>query len=95
MKMKRKKMITDSATLILALLAGNHAVIASPTPAATIEMEKCYAIVKAGMNDCATATHSCASSATKDNQPDAFLLLPKGTCTKIVGGVLEPAKGSK
>lgn len=50
--------------------------------------EKCYGIVKAGMNDCATAKESCAGSATKDNQKDAFIFLPKGVCGKIVGGSL-------
>ena len=73
-----------------------HAVIASilamgvtvsqNTEAATDDTEKCYGIVKAGKNDCATNTTGCAGSATKDAQKDAFLLLPKGTCDKIVGG---------
>jgi uncharacterized membrane protein len=53
------------------------------------DMEKCYGITKAGMNDCATATASCAGSATKDSQADAFIFLPKGTCDKIVGGHLK------
>jgi uncharacterized membrane protein len=39
-------------------------------------VEKCYSIVKAGMNDCATVKASCATSATKDNQSDAYLLMP-------------------
>lgn len=55
--------------------------------------EKCYGIVKAGQNDCATATSSCAGSSKKDAQKDAFISVPKGTCDKIVGGSLEPAKG--
>lgn len=59
---------------------------------ATVTNEKCYGIVKAGMNDCPTATTTCAGSATKDNQPDAFILLPKGACEKIVGGSLTPKK---
>ncbi|MBA2656526.1 MAG: DUF2282 domain-containing protein [Tatlockia sp.] len=50
--------------------------------------EKCYGVVKAGLNDCATAKASCAGSATKDNQPDAYLLMPKGLCEKLVGGKL-------
>ena len=52
-------------------------------------MEKCYGISKAGMNDCQTATASCAGSATKDKQADAFLFLPKGMCNRIVGGELK------
>jgi uncharacterized membrane protein len=56
----------------------------------TVTTEKCYGIAKKGMNDCATATASCASSSTRDNQKDAFILLPKGTCERIVGGSLKP-----
>ena len=52
------------------------------------KMEKCYGIVKKGMNDCQTATQTCASSSTRDSQPDAFIFLPAGTCEKIVGGNL-------
>lgn len=51
-------------------------------------MEKCYGIVKAGMNDCETSSSSCSGSAVKDNQPDAFVFVPKGLCNKIVGGSL-------
>ncbi|WP_375232610.1 BufA1 family periplasmic bufferin-type metallophore [Legionella jordanis] len=54
--------------------------------------EKCYGVVKAGMNDCATATSSCAGSSTKDNQADAFIFLPKGICERLVGGQLTAKK---
>lgn len=54
------------------------------------KMEKCYGIMKAGKNDCQTKTASCAGSATKDNQKDAFLFLPKGDCEKITSGSLKP-----
>lgn len=49
-------------------------------------VEKCYGIVKAGKNDCGSATAQCAGSSTKDGAKDAWILLPKGTCDKIVGG---------
>ncbi len=54
------------------------------------ENEKCYGIAKAGKNDCQTATHSCAGTATADAQPDSWIYVPVGTCDKIVGGTLEP-----
>jgi len=57
-----------------------------------VEYEKCYGIAKAGMNDCATATHSCAGQATRDGDPDEWIYVPKGTCKKIVGSSLEPGK---
>lgn len=83
------KIIKSAITAFLAMVTANSALAASST---TPEQEKCYGIVKAGMNDCATAVASCASSATKDNQPDAFIFVPKGTCQKIVGGSLESGK---
>lgn len=48
--------------------------------------EKCYGIAKAGTNDCATATEACAGQSKKDGAKDAWIGLPKGTCSKIVGG---------
>lgn len=83
------KIIKSAITNILALLTATTLI--NTADAATKEkMEKCYGIVKTAMNDCQTATQSCAGSATKDKQPDAFLFLPKGTCNKIVDGSLTP-----
>lgn len=48
--------------------------------------EKCYGIARAGMNDCATATHSCAGQATTDGDPNEWVSVPAGSCEKIVGG---------
>ncbi len=49
------------------------------------DKEKCYGIVKAGKNDCQTKANGCAGHATTDNQNDAWIYLPAGTCGKIVG----------
>jgi uncharacterized membrane protein len=57
-----------------------------------VQTEKCYGISKAAKNDCQTATSSCAGTAKKDGQTDAWLAVPKGTCEKIVGGSLTPKK---
>lgn len=54
------------------------------------ENEKCFGVVKAGQNDCQTATHSCAGTSTKDGQGDAWIYVPAGTCDKLVGGSLSP-----
>ncbi len=51
--------------------------------------EKCYGIAKAGQNDCGTARHSCAGQASKDNAPDDWKYVPKGTCEKV-GGKTSP-----
>jgi len=56
--------------------------------------EKCYGIAKAGQNDCGTATHTCAGKAKKDNAPDEWKYVAKGTCEKI-GGKKQPSKPGK
>ena len=52
--------------------------------------EKCYGVAKAGKNDCASGSNSCAGSTAKDGQ--GFLVVPKGTCEKLVNGSLTDKK---
>ena len=54
--------------------------------------EKCFGIVKAGKNDCAAAdgTHSCAGLAKNDGGGNEWVLLPAGTCERIVGASINP-----
>jgi uncharacterized membrane protein len=54
--------------------------------------EKCYGIVKAGMNDCFTASNSCAGTIEKDNLRAAWIYVPKGTCQRITGGTTDAPK---
>ncbi|KTD49377.1 signal peptide protein [Legionella rubrilucens] len=84
--MNKEKIIRSALSAFIAATV-NQSVIAESTPAPS---EKCYGIVKAGMNDCSTAKASCAGSATQDRQADAFILLPSGVCERIVGGQLTP-----
>lgn len=84
--MNNEKIIRTAIAAFLAT-AVNQSALAESCAAAS---EKCYGIVKAGMNDCATAKASCAGSATEDKQADAFILLPSGVCERIVGGQLTP-----
>lgn len=89
--MKNQNEIVQVA--IASFFALTTAMLSTNADAATApKMEKCYGIVKAGMNDCQTATASCAGSATKDSQKDAFIFLPEGTCQKIVGSSPTPEK---
>jgi len=88
--MKRNQLILRSAiasVLAVGVLAGGQA-LAADKPA----MEKCFGIAKAGKNDCAskTAGHACAGQSTKDGDKTSFLVVPKGTCDKIVGGSTKP-----
>lgn len=80
------KLVIPTFSTLLTLLASHPASAETNSTPTTLEQEKCYGIVKAGSNDCNTATTSCAGSSTKDNQADAFILLPKGICERIVGG---------
>ncbi len=83
----------NKRTLSSIALAGLFAMGASgPALAAKEGMEKCAGIVKAGMNDCGTATSSCAGTSKVDNDPNAWIYVPEGTCKKIAGGrVYKPA----
>jgi uncharacterized membrane protein len=78
----REKLIASAVSAFLLLAAQSPALAADNSP----DTEKCYGVAKAGMNDCSTAKSSCAGSSTRDAQADAFLLMPKGLCEKLVGG---------
>jgi uncharacterized membrane protein len=54
--------------------------------------EKCYGVAKAGKNDCAGAAHACAGQSKADGAANEWIKLPKGTCERLVGGSLAPAK---
>ena len=64
-----------------------------PAPKPDYKFEKCYGVVKAGKNDCQTATSSCAGTSKRDMQADAWVYLPAGTCAKVAGGSTEPKQG--
>ena len=79
------------------LLAGAVAVTALGGIAATAHaieegQEKCYGVVKHGMNGCAAAdkSHGCAGQATEDASGVEWIALPTGTCEKLAHGSLEP-----
>ena len=93
--MKDMDEIVKLAMTTLLALTATTALINAAYAESQDKMEKCYGIVKTAMNDCQTATASCAGSSTKDNQPDAFIFLPKGDCNKIVGGSLTSKKPSE
>ncbi|SFV87787.1 Putative signal peptide protein [hydrothermal vent metagenome] len=78
------KKITTLTLASLTLLSSNF--IAMEVNAGSDE--KCYGVVKAGKNDCATKVSSCAGTAKTDAQTDAFIAMPKGLCEKLVNGSL-------
>ena len=80
------------------ILAGAVALVAlsgisSPAHAMLGENEeKCYGVVKAGMNGCGSAdgAHSCGAQAKTDASGVEWVAVPKGLCEKLVNGSLEP-----
>ncbi|CAM2964597.1 MULTISPECIES: BufA1 family periplasmic bufferin-type metallophore [Vibrio] len=81
--MKKSNLAVTAAVTGLLALGGT---MLTAAPAVAAEKEKCYGVSKAGKNDCATKTSSCAGTAKEDNQKDAFVVVPKGLCGKLVGG---------
>ncbi|MCG2585648.1 DUF2282 domain-containing protein [Massilia sp. TS11] len=76
-----------------------HALIAAALATACVsasaadkmaDKEKCYGIAKAGQNDCATGdgTHSCAGQSKKDNAPNEWKFVAKGSCEKMGGKMM-------
>ncbi len=50
------------------------------------KLEPCFGIAAKGQTDCyAGAGTTCAGTSTSDWQGNAFKLVPKGSCTAIVG----------
>ena len=88
-----KTMKTTSFLVASALAAAlSLPTVAKAGPAAQpkFEAEKCYGVAKAGKNDCQTANSSCAGTSKKDNQGDAWIYVPAGTCDRLVGGSTMP-----
>jgi uncharacterized membrane protein len=82
----RSKLLGTAIAGVIAIAAAQEA------HAQGKDKEKCYGIAKAGQNDCGTAAHTCAGKAKKDNAPDEWKYVPKGTCEKA-GGKTQPPKG--
>jgi uncharacterized membrane protein len=76
------------ASAIAAAVALPAIAMADPAPVPTYANEKCYGISARSANDCGTATHSCAGTATKAKDPASWVYVPTGTCKKIEGSSL-------
>ena len=88
---------TTRRKLLQSALAGLVALAAAAPAAAedkgSKDQEKCYGVAKAGQNDCGTAKHTCAGLAKKDNSPDEWKYVAKGTCEKLGGKKQPPSPG--
>lgn len=83
----KKATATAASILAIALMSNNGLAHAGKEG-----MEKCQGIAKAGMNDCGANGHGCAGMAETDGDANEWIFVPKGTCEKIVGGVVKGAK---
>jgi uncharacterized membrane protein len=90
----------ESHTLIRSALLSLIAIgvtAGQPAFAADTGKEKCYGVAKAGQNDCAnaTGTHACSGQSKKDNDPNDWKYVAKGTCTQMGGKMAPPAASKK
>jgi uncharacterized membrane protein len=88
--MNTKKAMLAAAIGGLFALAGPAAFAADDAKDANTE--KCYGVAKAGKNDCAGAAHSCSGQSKKDADAREWVKVPKGTCERLVGGMLTASK---
>jgi uncharacterized membrane protein len=88
-QMDKHLFIRTALASVLAI--GAIAAHAGPV-AADPSKDKCFGIAKAGANDCASGSHSCAGTATKDNDKGDWKYVEKGTCEKMGGSMMAPKK---
>lgn len=78
-------------TALLSAALGSLLLASVQASADDAKTEKCYGVAKAGSNDCASAgNNSCAGTSKADGDKTAWIYVPAGLCTKLVGGSLEP-----
>lgn len=89
---KSSKTFLTTTSILAAAIASVQSANAHMEPKKNEKAEKCYGIVKAHKNDCASKAnkHSCSGRSKVDNDPNEWIKLPKGLCEKLVGGALEP-----
>jgi uncharacterized membrane protein len=79
-------MIYSKQRTLCAALSGVLALaVAHGAAAAHENEEQCAGVIKAGKNDCATSRNQCHGHVNVDGDSEAWIYVPKGTCTKIVG----------
>jgi len=82
----KSTLFTSSAMAVALTLVGcgGTAKIVSQTGTT----ERCFGIAKAGQNDCAGEGHGCKGQALATRSTGDFVIVPIGTCKKLVGGEL-------
>ena len=80
---------------LASLIAVGLSAASSMALAAKGDTEKCAGIVKAGKNDCGTSKNACAGQVKVDNDAEAWISVPKGTCERITGGHIQTSADAK
>lgn len=83
-------MPANRTALLYGILLGAAGATVGAATAMDGPKEKCYGIARAGMNDCATVQNDCAGKVSRDGARHAFLVVPQGTCEKIVDAHSRP-----
>src|SRR5258708_17247563 len=94
-KPKITNLITATGLLAAVMAAAIHVGAQVNVPKPSYPYEKCYGIAKAGENDCFGQGNSCGSTSKKEHDPQSWIYVPVGTCKKIVGGKLSPARSTQ
>jgi len=83
--------IAATSTLVGALALAASAVAQTKDPDMTGK-EKCYGVAKAGKNDCAAGSHSCAGQSVRNGDKESFIAVPAGLCARLNGGSTAPGR---
>ena len=83
--MNKKTFILSAAAVTTTAVAASSLIVSKPANAKEREVEKCFGVVKAGKNDCATGKHQCAGHADKDRASDEWVFVPEGVCARLAG----------
>ena len=90
----KSKLVGASLAMAVALAFLENAAAQTNIPRPTYKYEKCFGIVRGGQNDCFSPANSCGKTSKRDNDPNAWIYAPAGTCDKIVGGSTAPITGA-
>ncbi|MEJ2629843.1 MAG: DUF2282 domain-containing protein [Acidihalobacter sp.] len=82
---QKRRAINYAMAGLLALGASGVATVANAAG-----MEKCYGVNAVHKNDCGSSDHACAGQASKASDPQSFVLVPTGVCSKLAGGSTKP-----
>jgi uncharacterized membrane protein len=88
------KLVGASLAIAVAVAFMEKAQAQTNIPRPTYKYEKCFGIVRGGQNDCFSPANSCGKTSKRDNDPNAWIYVPAGTCDKIVGGSTAPTTGA-